>query len=105
MHPFSFTTAETAAVALRLAAEDPRARYLAGGTTLVDLMKLDVEQPTQLIDITGLPLDEIAARPDAGLRIGAMVRNSDLAHNARVRARSPIPPHAPLAGAPGPVPN
>ena len=105
MQPFTYTTVADANAATRLAVADPRARYLAGGTTLVDLMKLDVEQPTQLIDITGLPLDEITALPDGVLRIGAMVRNSDLAHNELVRARYPMLSQAVLAGASGQVRN
>ena len=105
MHPFSFTTAESADAALRLAADDPRARYLAGGTTLVDLMKLDVEQPTQLIDITTLPLAEVTTLPNGALRIGAMVRNSDLAHNDEVRRRYPMLSQALLAGASGQLRN
>ncbi len=105
MQPFTYTTVADANAATRLAVADPRARYLAGGTTLVDLMKLDVEQPTQLIDITGLPLDEITALPDGVLRIGAMVRNSDLAHNELVRTRYPMLSQAVLAGASGQVRN
>ena len=105
MQPFTYTTVADANAATRLAVADPRARYLAGGTTLVDLMKLDVEQPTQLIDITGLPLDEVTALPDGGLRIGAMVRNSDLAHNELVCARYPMLSQALLAGASGQVRN
>src|SRR5256885_7357823 len=105
MQPFTYTTVADANAATRLAVADPRARYLAGGTTLVDLMKLDVEQPTQLIDITGLPLDEITALSDGGLRIGAMVRNSDLANNELVRARYPMLSQAVLAGASGQVRN
>ena len=105
MHPFSFTTAESADAALRLAADDPRARYLAGGTTLVDLMKLDVEQPTQLIDITTLPLAEVTTLPNGALRIGAMVRNSDLAHNEEVRRRYLMLSQALLAGASGQLRN
>src|SRR3954469_6162770 len=54
-------------------------RFIAGGTTLIDLMKLNVEQPQNLVDVNRLPLDKIAATPDGGLTIGAMVRNSDLA--------------------------
>ena len=105
MHPFSFTTAESATAALRFAADDPNARYLAGGTTLVDLMKLDVERPTQLIDITALPLADITTLPNGVLRIGAMVRNSDLAHNEDVRRRYPMLSQALLAGASGQLRN
>ena len=105
MHPFSFARAESADAALRLAADDPTARYLAGGTTLVDLMKLDVEQPTQLIDITALPLGDISTLPNGALRVGAMVRNSDLAHNEEVRRRYPMLSQALLAGASGQLRN
>jgi xanthine dehydrogenase YagS FAD-binding subunit len=105
MHPFSFTTAESATAALRLAADDPGARYLAGGTTLVDLMKLEVERPTQLIDITTLPLAEVTTLPNGALRVGAMVRNSDLAHNEDVRRRYPMLSQALLAGASGQLRN
>ena len=105
MHPFSYTTADSATAALRLASDDPKARYLAGGTTLVDLMKLEVERPTQLIDITGLPLAEITTLPDGALRVGAMVRNADLAHNEAVRRRYPMLSQALLAGASGQLRN
>src|SRR3954465_10138190 len=105
MHPFSFTTAESATAALRLAADDPRARYLAGGTTLVDLMKLEGEGATQLIDITALPLTEVSTLPNGALRVGAMVRNSDLAHNEDVRRRYPMLSQALLAGAAGQLRN
>jgi xanthine dehydrogenase YagS FAD-binding subunit len=99
MQPFSYTTADDAQLALRLASAEPRSRYVAGGTTLIDLMKLDVEQPTQLIDITALPLADINELRDGTLRVGAMVRNSDLAHNEIVRRRYPVLSQALLAGA------
>jgi xanthine dehydrogenase YagS FAD-binding subunit len=105
MQPFAYTAADDLQSATRLAVADPRARYLAGGTTLLDLMKLDVETPTQLIDITRLPLAEVTTLPDGGLRIGAMVRNSDLAHNGVVRTRFPLLSEALLAGASGQVRN
>ncbi|HEY2376765.1 MAG TPA: xanthine dehydrogenase family protein subunit M [Gemmatimonadaceae bacterium] len=105
MQPFSYSVAGDVRAASRLALEDPRSRYLAGGTTLVDLMKLDVEQPTQLIDISKLPLAELAILGDGGVRIGAMVRNSDLAHNEAVRTRYPVLSQAVLAGASGQVRN
>ena len=57
-------------------------RFMGGGTTLIDLMKLNVERPNILIDINSIPLDKIEATPDGGLKIGGMVRNSDLAHDA-----------------------
>jgi xanthine dehydrogenase YagS FAD-binding subunit len=105
MQPFAYTAAEDLQSATRLGVADRRARYLAGGTTLVDLMKLDVETPTQLIDITSLPLAEIVALADGGLRIGALARNSDLANNEAVRARFPVLSQALLAGASGQVRN
>ena len=62
-------------------------KFIAGGTTLVDLMKLSVEQPPALVDINLLPLDKIEPLPDGGLRIGALVRNSDLAWNTDVKEK------------------
>jgi xanthine dehydrogenase YagS FAD-binding subunit len=105
MQPFSYSVAEDAGDATRLVASDVTARYLAGGTTLVDLMKLDVEQPTRLIDITGLPLTDVTVTADGGLRIGALVRNSDLAHNELARTRYPVLSQALLAGASGQLRN
>jgi len=105
MQPFLYTAADDSATAIRVATADPGARYLAGGTTLVDLMKLDVEQPTQLLDITSLPLAEVALLGDGTLRVGAMVRNSDLAHNEWVRTRYPLLSQALLAGASGQLRN
>ena len=105
MQPFNYTSVEEAQAATRLAMADPRARFLAGGTTLVDLMKLDVEQPTQLIDITSLPLDGVTTLPDGGIRIGALARNADLAHNELVRSRYPVLSQALLAGASGQLRN
>jgi xanthine dehydrogenase YagS FAD-binding subunit len=75
------------------------ARIIAGGTNLLDLMKLQVETPSQLIDINRLPLDKIEDTPDGGLRIGALVRNSDLAADPRVRQRYGVLSRALLAGA------
>src|SRR5205809_5322719 len=60
-------------------------RFIAGGTTLIDLMKLNVETPTRVLDINRLPLDKIEVTSDGGLKIGATVRNSDLAHNSNVQ--------------------
>lgn len=74
-------------------------KFIAGGTTLVDLMKLHVEQPKTLIDINLLPLDKIEKLPDGGLRIGALVRNSDLAWNADVKAHYAVLSEAILSGA------
>src|SRR3954469_11938924 len=99
MYPFTYQAARDDATARDLLARDPKARYLAGGTTLVDLMKLDVERPSQVVDINALPLSEITELPGGGLRIGALVRNSDLAHHESVRTRYPVLSQALLAGA------
>lgn len=74
-------------------------RYIAGGTTLIDLMKLNVEAPDKLIDITGLPLDKIETTSDGGVRIGAMVRNSDLANHPYIQSHYPVLSQAILSGA------
>ena len=75
------------------------AKFVAGGTTLIDLMKLNVEQPTTLLDINALPLDKIEKLPDGGVRIGAMVRNSDLAHDASIQQSYTVLSQALLSGA------
>src|ERR1700761_473354 len=82
-----------------LAAAAPHASVIAGGTTLVDLMKLNVMQPTTLVDVNALPLDKIEKLPDGGLRIGAMVRNSDLAHDEGVQRSFAVLSEALLSGA------
>jgi xanthine dehydrogenase YagS FAD-binding subunit len=82
-----------------LAAIGPDAKFLAGGTNLVDLMKGDVEQPLRLIDINRLPLAQIAEAPSGGIRIGALVRNSDCASHMLVRLRYPLLAQAIAAGA------
>lgn len=74
-------------------------KYIAGGTTLVDLMKLGVETPTQLVDVTALPLAQVESLPNGGLRIGAMVRNSDLAHHPVVLKDYAVLSDALLSGA------
>jgi xanthine dehydrogenase YagS FAD-binding subunit len=81
------------------------ARYLAGGTTLVDLMKLHVERPATIVDINRLPLTAIEERPGGGVRVGAMVRNSDMAHHELIRSRYPVLADALLAGASAQVRN
>ncbi|HEY3930563.1 MAG TPA: xanthine dehydrogenase family protein subunit M [Candidatus Koribacter sp.] len=82
-----------------VASGGPHASFIAGGTTLVDLMKLNVMRPAMLVDINALPLDKIERTPDGGLRIGAMVRNSDLAHDATVEKEFPVLSQALLSGA------
>ncbi|MGA7259235.1 MAG: xanthine dehydrogenase family protein subunit M [Terracidiphilus sp.] len=96
MQTFSYTKAVSIDKAL---AQANGARFIAGGTTLVDLMKLEVEKPSGLVDINLLPLDKIEPTPSGGLRIGAMVRNSDLAWNADVKTNYAVLSQALLSGA------
>ncbi|MFC9232953.1 FAD binding domain-containing protein [Streptomyces decoyicus] len=105
MKPFGYVRAASVEEALRAVAGRPGARFLGGGTNLVDLMKLGVESPELLVDVTRLPLDRIEELPDGGLRIGAMVRNSDLAAAVPVRDRYPVVSQALLAGASGQLRN
>jgi len=98
MQAFDYVRANSIAEAV-MALSDPSTRCLAGGTNLVDLMKGDVEAPRRLVDITRLPLADVALAPDGGLRIGALVRNSDLANHRAVRERYPLLSRALLAGA------
>jgi xanthine dehydrogenase YagS FAD-binding subunit len=96
---FQYARASGVADAVRQLAGDPAAKFVAGGTNLIDLMKMDVERPTRVIDITGLPLTEVEGTPGGGLRIGAMVRNTDLAYHPVVERRYPVLASAILAGA------
>src|SRR6185503_18207919 len=96
------TVAEDAIAAV---AADPGARFVAGGTTLVDLMKLEVETPSQLVDINRLPLAAILETPDGGVRIGAMARNSAVAWHPLIRERYPLLAEALLSGASGQLRN
>src|ERR1700716_1489156 len=98
MKAFTYQRADSAAQAAA-AAVKPGAKIIAGGTNLLDLMKLQVETPSQLVDINRLPLDKIEETPDGGLRIGTLVRNSDLAADPRVRQRYGVLSRALLAGA------
>lgn len=99
MRAFDYSRATDLGDAAR-ASRDAQAAVIAGGTNLLDLMKLEVMAPTRLVDITRIPgLDGIEPTPDGGLRIGALVRNSDLAADARVRAAYPLLARAILAGA------
>ncbi|MCX4774709.1 xanthine dehydrogenase family protein subunit M [Streptomyces sp. NBC_01260] len=105
MKPFSYLRAGSVAEAVRESAASPGARFLGGGTNLVDLMKLGVESPGLLIDVSRLPLDRVTDTADGGLRIGATVRNSDLAAHHTVRTRYPALSQALLAGASGQLRN
>ena len=99
MNPFTYTRANTVAIAVREAGADGSAKFIAGGTNLLDLMKENVERPLRLIDITRLPLAEIQAGTDGGLRLGALVTNTDLAYDQQVERRYPLLSKAILAGA------
>ncbi|MGX5187277.1 FAD binding domain-containing protein [Streptomyces avermitilis] len=105
MKPFAYVRAGSVQEAADAHASRPGARYLAGGTNLVDLMKLGVEQPAALIDVSRLPLDTVEELTDGSLRIGATVRNSDLAAHPLVRDRHPVLSQALLAGASGQLRN
>lgn len=98
MHPFSFIEADTAETARKALPLDRNAVFFAGGTTLIDLMKLDVLTPEVLVDINRLPLSSIDTSAD-GVTIGANVRNSDLAHHPMIRERFPMLSEALLSGA------
>src|ERR1700729_349743 len=98
MKAFTYQRADSAANAAA-AALKPGAKIIAGGTNLLDLMKLQIETPSNLIDINRLPFDKIDETADGGLRIGALVRNSDLAADVRVRQRYGVLSRALLAGA------
>jgi xanthine dehydrogenase YagS FAD-binding subunit len=96
---FQYARANDLADAVRRIAADPTAKFIAGGTNLVDLMKMDVERPSRLIDISRLPLKTVEETADGGLRIGALVPNSDLAYHPLVEQRYPLLGSAILAGA------
>ena len=96
---FQYARATDVADAVRQIAADPTAKFIAGGTNLIDLMKYDVERPLRLIDITRLPLKTVEETADGGLRIGALVPNSDLAYHPLIERRYPLLSSAILAGA------
>ena len=99
MIPFQYSRASNVAEAVRLISANHGAKFIAGGTNLVDLMKMDVERPATLIDVSRLPLEKVEDTAAGGLRIGALVRNADLAYHAQVRRRYPVLSSALLAGA------
>jgi xanthine dehydrogenase YagS FAD-binding subunit len=98
MELFTYVRTDEPAAAVKQVSGEARARFLAGGTNLVDYMKLNVDSPTRLVDINHLPLDKIEVT-EAGVRIGALVRSSDLAYHAAVRRRYPVLSEALLSGA------
>ncbi len=111
MHTFEFIRPADPAAAINAAAQSKTAqqgadvRFLGGGTTLIDLMKLNVETPTRVLDINRLPFDNIEDTSDGGLKIGATVRNSDLANHARVLRDYAVLSQAILSGASGQIRN
>ncbi|MFN3320593.1 MAG: FAD binding domain-containing protein [Allorhizobium sp.] len=105
MRAFTYERASSIEAAASTAASNPDAKFIAGGTNLLDLMKLEIETPTHLIDVNGLGLDEIDVTEDGGLRIGGMVRNTDLAAHETVRRDYPLLTRALLSGASGQLRN
>ena len=105
MKPFTYERASTPAQAAAAVAQTPGAKFIAGGTNLLDLMKLQVETPAHLVDVNHLALDRVEDTSDGGLRVGALVRNTDLAAHPRVRRDYAVLTRAILAGASGQLRN
>ena len=105
MKAFTYERAKSSAEAAAIVAKTPDAKFIAGGTNLLDLMKLQIETPAHLVDVNGLNLDRIDETADGGLRIGALVRNTDLAADARVRRNYGVLSRALVAGASGQLRN
>ena len=105
MKPFRYERASDASTAVEMLAQAPKGAFLGGGTNLVDLMKLGVAQPQVLIDVSHLPYNRVELLSDGSVRIGATVRNSDLAADRTIRARYPMLAQALLAGASGQLRN
>ena len=105
MKPFTYQRTTSPAEASDAAAKNPQAKFIAGGTNLLDLMKLEIETPVHLIDVNGLAFDKIEPTTEGGLRIGALVRNTALAADARVRKDYGVLSRALLAGASGQLRN
>jgi len=105
MRPFTYERAASPAAAASAAARAKGAKFIAGGTNLLDLMKLQIETPSHLIDVNDLGLDKIEPTAEGGLRIGALVRNTDLAGDSRVRRDYGVLTRALVAGASGQLRN
>ncbi len=105
MKPFVYARAADAQSAIQQVSADPNARFIGGGTNLVDLMKYGVERPERLVDISRLDLDRIEELPGGGVRIGALARNSDMANHALIRERYPVLSEALASGASGQLRN
>src|SRR5205085_5061146 len=96
---FEYARANDVADAVRRISADPAAKFIAGGTNLIGLMKEEVERPSRLIDITHLPLKQIEETREGGLKVGALVPNTDLAYHPLIEQRYPLLASAILAGA------
>ncbi len=105
MKAFTYERAKTPTEAASAAVRNPGAKFIAGGTNLLDLMKLQIETPQHLIDVNGLGLDKITPTSDGGLRVGALVRNTDLAADSRVRTDYAVLSRALVSGASGQLRN
>ncbi|MBR1196905.1 xanthine dehydrogenase family protein subunit M [Bradyrhizobium sp. AUGA SZCCT0240] len=105
MKSFTYQRVTSPTAAAAAAVHTPHAKFIAGGTNLLDLMKLEIETPSHLIDVNRLGLDKVEPTPDGGLRIGAVVRNTDLAADERVRRDYGVLSRALLAGASGQLRN
>jgi xanthine dehydrogenase YagS FAD-binding subunit len=105
MRAFTYERAHDAVAAARVVAERPGAKFIAGGTNLLDLMKLQVETPAHLVDLQDLGLDKIEDTPEGGLRIGALVTNTNLAADERVRKNYAVLTRSIVAGASGQLRN
>src|SRR6266481_2188094 len=99
MNPFTYSRAKDANQAVTAISSKPQGKFLGGGTNLIDLMKMGVETPNELVDINRLPLGQIEELPDKGLRIGALARNSDVAEHELIKTRYPVLSEALLSGA------
>ncbi len=99
MNPFTYSRATDTNQAVDAIASKPHGKFLGGGTNLIDLMKMGVETPNELLDITRLPLAQIEELPDKGVRIGALARNSDVAEHELIKTRYPVLSEALLSGA------
>ena len=105
MRPFKYTRPSDAAAAARAVAANANAKFLAGGTNILDLMKEDVERPNELVDLTRLRLAEITSAPDGGVTIGALAKNTDTANHPLIRKNYPLLTQAIVAGASGQLRN
>src|SRR6195952_3773305 len=99
MHPFTFLKAKDRKGAISATGGNLNSKFIGGGTNIIDLIKVNIEKPDQLIDITGLDLKKIEVMPNGNVRIGSLVRNSDLAYDTNIISRFPVLSQALLSGA------